>query len=74
MINTVKVQIVNAVADNIKKTRMQRVEFMKVYYAAISLAEHISGRLALTSASANGGGTALPHRATCLSLAYFTPR
>ena len=29
---------------------------------------HISGKLALTSASAKGGGTAFPHRAICFVL------
>ncbi|HCB1205874.1 TPA: hypothetical protein MYN72_004689 [Klebsiella pneumoniae] len=50
-----------------KKTRRSRF-----YHAAMSFFRHISGKLALTSASAKGGGTALPQRATCLSLAHFT--
>src|SRR5688572_25758541 len=50
-------------------------DFLELAHAATSLsAPHISGRLARTRASANGGGTALPQRATCLSLAYFLPR
>ena len=36
-------------------------------------APHHSGRFARTSAAANGGGTALPHRATCLDFPYELP-
>lgn len=41
---------------------------------ATSRSEQNSGRFALTSNSANGGGTAFPQSATCLSLTYFMPR
>lgn len=39
------------------------------FHAASSLDLHISDRFARTNASANGGGTALPQRAICLSFA-----
>lgn len=40
----------------------------------MSFFRHISGKFALTNASANDGGTALPHCAICLSLASLTPQ
>lgn len=41
--------------------RLSSIEAMN--QAAFSPLQHISGRFARTSASANGGGTALPQRA-----------
>lgn len=51
-----------------------RLSFGQVIHGVCCPSVQSSGKLDLTKASANGGGTALPQSATCLSFAYSTPR